>query len=109
MEEFTGRVNTGNNEVRVARMTSSEGWSEPGQRPEFEEITIVLEGTLIVEYEGGKLKFGAGQAVVARVGEWVRYSTPEPGGAKYVAVCIPAFSPATVNRDEEQEPGDSND
>lgn len=102
-------MNTGNNEVRVARMTSLEGWREPGQRPEFEEFTIVLEGTLVVEYEGGKLKAGTGQAVVARAGECVRYSTPEPGGAKYIAVCILAFSLATVNCDEEQEPGDSND
>jgi mannose-6-phosphate isomerase-like protein (cupin superfamily) len=101
IEEFTGRVNTGNKEVSVARMNSPEGWREPGQRPEFEEITIVLEGTLVVEYEGGKLEVGEGQAVVAKAGEWVKYSTPRPGGARYIAVCVPAFSPETVNRDKE--------
>jgi mannose-6-phosphate isomerase-like protein (cupin superfamily) len=101
IEEYSGRVNTGNNEVSIARMTSPEGWREPGQRPAFEEITVVLEGTLVVEHEGGILEVGAGQAVVARAGEWVRYSTPKPGGAGYIAVCMPAFSPETVNRDEE--------
>ena len=83
----------------VARMVSPEGWLEPGQRPEFEEITIVLTGLLRVEHEGGSLDVGAGQAVVAHPGEWVRYSTPDPEGAEYMAVCLPAFSPATVHRD----------
>lgn len=101
IEEFAGRVNSGNTEVSVARMTSPEGWIEPGQRPEFQEVTVVLEGTLVVEHEGGALDVKAGQAVVANPGEWVRYSTPRPGGARYIAVCIPAFSPGTVNRDKE--------
>ena len=80
-------------------MASPEGWREPGQRPGFEEITVVLSGLLRVEYDGGMLDVRAGQAVVAHAGEWVRYSTPEPGGAEYVAVCLPAFSPDTVHRD----------
>jgi mannose-6-phosphate isomerase-like protein (cupin superfamily) len=102
IEEFVGRVNTGEGRVSVARMTSPEGWEEPGQRPEFDEYTLVLEGSLRVEYEGGELEVGAGQAVLARAGEWIRYSSPEAGGARYVAVCLPAFSPDTVHRDEEQ-------
>lgn len=101
IEEFAGRVNSGHEEVSVARMVSPEGWREPGQRPTFEEITVVLRGTLRVEYEGGSLDVRAGQAVITRPGEWVRYSTPEPGGAEYIAVCTPAFSPATVRRDRE--------
>lgn len=101
IEEFAGRVNSGHTDVSIARMTSPEGWTEPGQRPEFQEVTVVLEGTLVVEHEGGALEVKAGQAVVASPGEWVRYSTPLPGGARYIAVCIPAFSPGTVNRDEE--------
>lgn len=101
IEEFAGRVNSGNTEVSIARMTSPEGWIEPGQRPGFQEVTVVLEGTLVVEHEGGALEVKAGQAVVANPGEWVRYSTPRQGGATYVAVCIPAFSPGTVNRDKE--------
>lgn len=99
IEEFIGRVNSGDVGVSVARMTSPEGWLEPGQRPEFREITLVLSGLLVVEHEGGKLEVRAGQTVVAEPGEWVRYSTPEPGGAQYVALCLPAFSPATVHRD----------
>ena len=99
IEEFAGRVNSVHIGVSVARMTSPEGWSEPGQRPEFEEITVVLSGTLRVEYEAGVLDVAAGQAVVAEPGEWVRYSTPEPGGAHYIAVCLPAFSPEAVHRD----------
>ena len=99
IEEYAGRVNSGHETVSVARMVSPEGWLEPGQRPAFEEITVVLRGMLRVEHEGGKLDVRAGQAVVARAGEWIRYSTPEPGGAEYVAVCLPAFSPTTVNRD----------
>lgn len=101
IEEFAGRVNSGHETVSVARMTSPQGWVEPGQRPEFEEITVVLGGLLRVEYEGGSLDVRAGQAVVAKPGEWVRYSSPEEGGAEYVAVCLPAFSPDTVHRDEE--------
>jgi mannose-6-phosphate isomerase-like protein (cupin superfamily) len=100
IEEFAGRVNSGHSGVSVARMVSPEGWLEPGQRPEFEEITVVLKGLLRVEYDGGALDVRAGQAVVTAPGEWIRYSTPEAGGAEYVAVCLPAFSPDTVHRDE---------
>jgi mannose-6-phosphate isomerase-like protein (cupin superfamily) len=101
IEEFVGRVNSGHAGVSVARMRSPEGWVEPGQRPEFEEVTLVLSGTVRVEYEGGSLDVRAGQAVVTAPGEWIRYSTPEAGGAEYVAVCLPAFSPMTVHRDQE--------
>jgi quercetin dioxygenase-like cupin family protein len=97
IDEFVGRVNTGDERISVARMRSPAGWEEPGQRPEFDEYTIVLDGALHVEHDGGTLEVRAGQAVLAKAGEWVRYSTP--GGAEYVAVCLPAFSPATVNRD----------
>lgn len=100
IEEYIGRVNTGTSQASVARMLSPEGWQEPGQRPDFEEVTLVLRGLLRVEYESGALDVRAGQAVVSAPGEWVRYSTPEPGGAEYVAVCLPAFSPETVHRDE---------
>ena len=99
IEEYAGRVNSGHDRVSVARMISPEGWVEPGQRPEFEEITVVLRGLLHVEHEAGTLEVRAGQAVVTAPGEWVRYSTPEAGGAEYVAVCLPAFSPSTVHRD----------
>ena len=101
IEEFAGRVNTGHVEASVARMTSPEGWEEPGQRPEFQEITVVLEGVLRVEHENGTIEVSEGQAIVTNPGEWVRYSTPNAGGAKYIAVCLPAFSPDTVHRDEE--------
>ena len=100
IEEFAGRINSGHRRVSVARMVSPAGWEEPGQRPEFEEITVVLRGLLRVEHEGGRIDVAAGQAVVTAPGEWVRYSTPKPGGAEYIAVCRPAFSPETVNRDE---------
>ena len=100
IEEFAGRVNSGHAHVSVAKMTSPSGWEEPGQRPEFEEITVVLRGMVRVEYGGGVLDVRAGQAIVTAPGEWVRYSTPEPDGAEYVAVCLPAFSPASVHRDE---------
>jgi mannose-6-phosphate isomerase-like protein (cupin superfamily) len=99
IEEYAGLVNSGHAGVSVARMLSPEGWTEPGQRPEFEEITVVLQGMLRVEHDAGALEVRAGQAVVAAPGEWVRYSSPEPGGAEYVAICLPAFSPATVHRD----------
>jgi mannose-6-phosphate isomerase-like protein (cupin superfamily) len=99
IEEFAGRVNSGHTGVSVARMVSPEGWVEPGQRPEFEEITLVLRGTLRVEHERGALDVRAGQAIVTHPGEWVRYSSPEPGGAEYVAVCTPAFTPQSVHRD----------
>jgi len=101
IEEYAGRVRTGHDSVSVARMVSPAGWREPGQRPEFEEVTVVLSGMLRVEYEGGVAEVRAGQAVVTSPGEWVRYSTPEEGGAEYVAVCLPAFAPETVHRDEE--------
>jgi mannose-6-phosphate isomerase-like protein (cupin superfamily) len=100
IEEFAGRVNSGHAGVSVARMRSPEGWVEPGQRPEFEEITVVLNGMIRVEHDGGTIDVRAGQAVVTKPGEWVRYSTPEEGGAEYIAVCLPAFAPSTVHRDE---------
>ena len=99
IEEFVGRVNSGHGAFSVARMVSPESWSEPGQRPEFEEVTLVLRGLIRVEHEGGTLDVRAGQAVVTAPGEWVRYGSPEPGGAEYVAICLPAFSPDTVHRD----------
>jgi mannose-6-phosphate isomerase-like protein (cupin superfamily) len=100
IEEYAGVVNSGHHAVSVARMVSPTGWVEPGQRPSFEEITIVLRGMVRVEYEGGVMDVAAGQAVVTMPGEWVRYSTPGVEGAEYIAVCLPAFSPATVNRDD---------
>ncbi|MCK6473305.1 MAG: cupin domain-containing protein [Planctomycetes bacterium] len=100
IEEFAGRVNTGHASTSVARMVSPGGWVEPGQRPEFEEITVVLRGMLRVEHEGGVIEVRAGQGIVTAPGEWVRYSTPEAEGAEYLAVCLPAFSPLTVHRDE---------
>jgi quercetin dioxygenase-like cupin family protein len=100
IEEFVGRVNSGDDSLSVARMTSPEGWVEPGQAPEFREITLVLRGLVRVQSETGTLEARAGQAVVTQPGEWVRYSTPEPGGAEYVAICLPAFSPDLVHRDD---------
>ncbi|MHC4218770.1 MAG: cupin domain-containing protein [Planctomycetota bacterium] len=99
IEEYAGRVNSGHEAVSIARMISPEGWQEPGQRPDFEEITVVIRGMLRVEHEGGALAVRAGQAVVSAPGEWVRYGSPEAGGAEYLAVCLPAFSPETVHRD----------
>ena len=99
IEEFVGMVSTAHRQVSLARMISPEGWTEPGQTPEFEELTLVLRGMLRVEHRDGFLEVRAGQAVVVNPGEWVRYSTPEPGGAEYIAVCLPAFSPGTVHRD----------
>jgi mannose-6-phosphate isomerase-like protein (cupin superfamily) len=99
IEEFVGRVNTKTSAVSIARMRSPSGWVEPGQRPQFDEYTVVLEGMLRVEYEGGVLEVHAGQAVLAEKGEWIRYSSPLPEGAHYIAVCLPAFSPDTVRRD----------
>jgi mannose-6-phosphate isomerase-like protein (cupin superfamily) len=101
IEEFAGLVNSGHQNVSVARMHAPGGWLEPGQRPEFEEITVVLAGLLRVEHETGVLDVTAGQAVVCAAGEWIRYSCPEPEGAHYIAVCLPAFSPDTVHRDED--------
>jgi ethanolamine utilization protein EutQ (cupin superfamily) len=99
IEEFIGRVNSATSAASVARMVSPSGWSEPGQTPEFDEFSVVLRGTLHVETREGTLRVEAGQAVVVEKGEWVRYSTPEPDGAEYIAVCVPAFSPQTVHRD----------
>jgi mannose-6-phosphate isomerase-like protein (cupin superfamily) len=100
IQEFAGRVNSQHSSVSLARMISPSGWEEPGQRPEFEEITVVLKGMLRVEHEHGVIDVHAGQGIVAAPGEWVRYSTPGVEGAEYVAVCLPAFSPTTVHRDE---------
>lgn len=103
IEEYVGRANTGADHVSVARMISPAGWHEPGQQPEFEEITVVLKGMLRVEHESGALEVKAGQAVVTQPGEWVRYSTPAPEGAEYISICLPAFSAETVHRDQSTE------
>lgn len=100
IDEYIGRVNSQTEGVSVAHMRSPGGWQEPGQRPAFDEFTVVLKGTLRVEHRGGHLDVGAGQAVVAPKGEWVRYSTPNAEGAEYIAVCLPAFSMESVHRDE---------
>lgn len=100
IDEYIGRVNSGDAGVSIAHMKSPGGWTEPGQRPQFDEYTIVLRGTLTVDHEGGQLEVTAGQAVHAKAGEWVRYSSPHPDGAEYIAVCLPAFAPDTVHRDE---------
>jgi len=99
IREIIGRANTDQSDISVAHMVSPSGWEEPGQRPEFEEITYVLKGMLRVEHEGGTLDVHGGEAVVAHPGEWVRYSTPGEYGAEYVAICRDAFSPDTVHRD----------
>ena len=99
IEEFVGRVNTGEDGVSIARMRSPQGWVEPAQAPEFDEYTLVLAGMLLVEHEGGRVEVRAGEAVHTKAGERVRYSTPEPGGAEYVAVCLPAFAPDLAHRD----------
>jgi len=101
IEEFFGRVNTGTPGVSIAHMRSPGGWTEPGQRPEFDEYTLVLKGRLDVDFEGGSMSVLAGQAIHTPAGEWVRYSTPEDDGAEYIAVCLPAFSPEMVHRDPE--------
>ena len=101
IDEYIGRVNSRDSALSVAHMRSPEGWVEPGQTPEFDEFTIVLKGKLRVRHEGGEMDVAAGQAVIAHRGEWVQYSTPDPGGAEYIAVCVPAFSMETVNRDRE--------
>ena len=100
IEEYAGQVNSGDAHVSVARMVSPGGWLEPGQRPSFEEITLVLRGMLRVEHADGVLDVRAGQAVITAPGEWIRYSSPEADGAEYLAICLPAFSPATVHRDD---------
>lgn len=99
IDEYIGRVNSGTSAASVAHMRSPEGWVEPGQTPEFVEFTVVLKGLLRVQHKAGSLDVQAGQAVISNPGEWIQYSTPEPGGAEYIAVCVPAFSPETVHRD----------
>jgi ethanolamine utilization protein EutQ (cupin superfamily) len=100
IEEFFGRVNSGTESVSIARMKSPSGWKEPGQTPEFDEYTVVLMGTLHVQTRDAAFDVRAGQAILVRKGEWVQYSTPCKDGAEYVAICLPAFSPAAVHRDE---------
>lgn len=100
IEEYIGRVNSGERAVSIAHMHSPSGWTEPGQQPEFDEFTLVLRGSLRVESRDGVVEVRAGQAVIARRGEWVRYSTPDPEGAEYVAICLPAFELGAAHRDE---------
>ncbi|MCR9230833.1 MAG: cupin domain-containing protein [bacterium] len=100
IEEFVGRVNTGDDAISIARMVSPGGWVEPAQTPDFREMTVVLKGTLQVETHEGMFEVQAGQGIILEPGEWVRYSTPGAEGAEYIAVCTPAFSPDTVHRDE---------
>ena len=100
IEEFIGRVNSNTETVSIARMTSPAGWSEPGQTPQFDEYTVVLRGCLHVKTKAGECDVQAGQAMIVPAGEWIQYSTPSPEGAEYIAVCLPAFSPALVHRDE---------
>ena len=99
IEEFVGRVNSGDTGLSIAHMRSPQGWVEPGQCPDFTEYTIVLAGLLRVEHETGSLDVAEGQAIMTFPGEWVRYSTPSAEGAEYIAVCLPAFSPETVHRE----------
>ncbi|MHC2069340.1 cupin domain-containing protein [Bremerella sp. T1] len=101
IQEFIGRVNSQTDDVSIARMVSPSGWVEPGQTPEFDEYTLVLKGELTVESKEGVHVVSAGQAIIVKKGEWVRYSSPHSDGAEYVAICLPAFSPETVNRDSE--------
>lgn len=98
--EYIGKVNTGTESVSIARMKSPAGWVEPGQTPEFDEYTLVLEGSLSVTTKDETFRVKAGEAIIAKAGEWVQYSSPESGGAEYIAVCLPAFSPETARRDE---------
>ena len=100
IEEYIGRVNSKTSSVSIAKMTSPEGWTEPGQKPEFDEYTIVLKGKINVKVDDKNYEVEAGQAIITHAGEWVQYSTPESGGAEYVAVCLPAFSSDIVHRDE---------
>lgn len=100
IREYIGRVNSGTTGVSVAHMQSPCGWVEPGQRPEFDEYTVVLKGLLhVFNEDGDTVEVKAGEAIIAHRGEWVQYSTPGPEGAEYIAVCVPAFSPDTVHRD----------
>ena len=99
IDEYVGRVNTQTSAVSIAHMRSPAGWLEPGQTPDFDEYTVVLRGRLRVTHREGAFDVGAGEAVLVRRGEWVQYGTPDPEGAEYLAVCLPAFSPDTVHRD----------
>jgi ethanolamine utilization protein EutQ len=99
IDEYIGRVNSKTASVSVAHMRSPSGWEEPGQTPDFEEYTLVLKGTLRVTSKSGTIDLNSGQAIITHPGEWVKYSTPGPDGAEYIAVCTPAFSPDTVHRD----------
>jgi mannose-6-phosphate isomerase-like protein (cupin superfamily) len=101
IEEYFGRVNTGSREVSIAKMTSSQGWTEPGQTPDFDEYTVVLKGTLKLKLKDGEIEVKAGEAVMVGKNEPVQYSTPYAGGAEYIAVCLPAFSPDRAHRDGE--------
>jgi mannose-6-phosphate isomerase-like protein (cupin superfamily) len=101
IQEFIGCVNSHTEDISIAKMNSPEGWIEPGQTPEFDEYTVVLNGTLCVKTKEEKFEITAGQAVITSKGEWVQYSTPYAGGAEYIAVCLPAFSPQLVHRDED--------
>ena len=100
IDEYIGRVNSATTAASVAHMRSPNGWQEPGQTPDFDEFTVVLKGMVRVEYKGGSLDVHAGQAVISPKGEWIRYSTPEPEGAEYIAICVPAFAMDTVHRDD---------
>ena len=99
IKEFIGRVNSKTSDLSIAHMKSPGGWVEPGQTPEFDEYTVVLAGKLLVISRDGSMEVVAGQAVIAHRGEWVQYSSPDAGGAEYIAVCLPAFEPGTVHRD----------
>jgi mannose-6-phosphate isomerase-like protein (cupin superfamily) len=99
IREYIGRINSSTQKISIARMTSPAGWGEPGQKPEFDEYTLVLNGTLKVETKEKIFNVNEGQAIITYAGEWIRYSTPEADGAEYIAICLPAFSPETVHRD----------
>lgn len=105
IEEYVGRVNTGTEEVSLARMVSPQGWVEPGQKPEFDEYTLVLKGILKLKVMDREIEIKAGEAVLVEKDEWVQYSTPYEGGAEYIAVCLPAFSPEIVHRDSKEDTG----
>ena len=105
IREYIGRVNSWTENISIAHMTSPQGWSEPGQQPEFDEYTLVLQGCLTVKTRDRDFKVRAGEAILVQRHEWVRYSTPDQGGADYIAICLPAFSPGLVHRDESSNPG----